>query len=353
MDSSKPNPQHPTGNTTDSNHAPNQSASTAADASMDSAVKNKDHNEEQDNQNLTHNLNDEDFGDNVNELEKESIKTLTDDESFSQPKSYGSILAEEFVHARSTFKRSYGSIFTSALIAGLEIGISFIMLLSVYALLVDLMPTHYALTLASLLYPVGFIAVVIGQSILYTEQTSLLSLPVVAGIETVTKLTKLWGVVIVGNIVGGCIFSLSVVWLGLQMQWFEVAHIKFLAHHVLDYSWWILLGSAIVAGWMMGIAAWLVTSARDTLSRVLLVALITACIGVLGLHHSIVGNIEVFSGVLFGDTSILDYIRFLLLALIGNTIGGVVFVTVLKFGSLKYDIKKLKEDSLEEIEADR
>ncbi|SJM37425.1 Formate/nitrite transporter [Psychrobacter pasteurii] len=103
----------------------------------------------------------------------------------------------------------------------------------------------------------------------------------------------------------------------------------------------------------MGIAAWLVTSARDTLSRVLLVALITACIGVLGLHHSIVGNIEVFSGVLFGDTSILDYIRFLLLALIGNTIGGVVFVTVLKFGSLKYDIKKLKEDSLEEIEADR
>lgn len=104
---------------------------------------------------------------------------------------------------------------------------------------------------------------------------------------------------------------------------------------------------------MMGIAAWLATSARDKLSRVLLVALITACIGVLGLHHSIVGNIEVFSGVLFGDTSILDYIRFLLLALIGNTIGGVVFVTVLKFGSLKYDIKKLKEDSLEEIEADR
>ena len=103
----------------------------------------------------------------------------------------------------------------------------------------------------------------------------------------------------------------------------------------------------------MGIAAWLGSSARDTLSRVLLVALITACIGVLGLHHSIVGNIEVFSGVLFGDTSILDYIRFLLLALIGNTIGGVVFVTVLKFGSLKYDIKKLKEDSLEEIEADR
>ena len=67
----------------------------------------------------------------------------------------------------------------------------------------------------------------------------------------------------------------------------------------------------------------------------------------------VIGNNEIFSGVLFGDTSILDYIRFLLLALIGNTIGGVVFVTVLKFGSLKYDIKKLKEDSLEEIEADR
>lgn len=300
-------------------------------------------------QNLTHQLDDEDFSEDVGTIEKESIKTLTDDESFSQPKSYGSILAEEFVHASSTFKRSTGSIFTSAFVAGLEIGISFIMLLTVYTLLSGLMPSHYAIILASLLYPIGFIAVVIGQSLLYTEQTSLLSLPVLAGIESVSKLAHLWGVVIIGNIFGGCVFSLTAVWLGLQMGWFEITQINYLAHHVLDYPWWVLLVSAIGAGWLMGIAAWLVTSARDTLSRIVLIAMITGCIGVLGLHHSIVGNIEVFSGLIYGNTSFTDYIRFLLLALLGNTIGGVVFVTVLKLGSLKYDIAKLKEERLDKL----
>lgn len=301
---------------------------------------------------LTNKLDDEDIGEEFDSVERDSIKALTEDESFSQPKSYGSILAEEFMHARTTFKRSNGSVFTSALMAGLEIGISFIMLLAAYALLVEILTPHYAITLASLLYPVGFIAVVIGQSILYTEQTSLLSLPVLAGIESVTRLAQLWTVVILGNVIGGCIFSLAVGWLGLQMGWFEVTHIEYLAHHVLDYPWWILLGSSIVAGWLMGIAAWLATSARDTLSRVLLIALITACIGVLGLHHSIVGNIEVFSGLIFGSTSLSDYLMFLLLALVGNTIGGVVFVSILKGGSLKYDIDKLKEERLEEIRAD-
>lgn len=320
------------------------------DTDSDDTKDNKDDKQDEESeQSLTNNIEDEDLGDDIDQAEKESIKELAEDESFSQPKSYGSILAEEFVHARATFKRSYGSLFTSAFIAGLEIGISFIMLITVYAILSDLIPSQYAITLASLLYPIGFITVVIGQSILYTEQTSLLSLPVVAGIETVAKLAKLWGIVIIGNVIGGCVFSLFMVWLGLNMGWFEVVDINFLTHHVLDYPWWILLGSSIVAGWMMGLAAWLATSARDTLSRVVLVALITACIGVLGLHHSIVGNIEIFSGLIFGDTRFVDYIWFLLLALLGNTIGGVVFVTVLKFGSLKYDINKLKEDRLDEL----
>lgn len=317
----------------------------AEDAQADEDAEQED-SEEDNEPNLTNSFDDDDIPEEspLDALERRSLKKLAEDDSFSQPKNYASIIAEEFVHARHTFKRSTESVFTSAIIAGLEIGISYVMLMTVFALLLPLVPTPYAVSLSALLYPVGFIAVVIGQSILYTEQTSLLSLPVVQGIEPVTKLLKLWMIVIIGNIIGGCLFSMTIVWLGLQMQWFEAAHIEQLADHVLNYSWWILLASAVMAGWLMGVAAWLATSARDTLSRIVLIALITACIGVLGLHHSIVGNIEVFSGLIFGSTSVTDYVVFLALALLGNTIGGVLFVTVLKARALNYDIKKFKED---------
>jgi formate/nitrite transporter FocA (FNT family) len=44
---------------------------------------------------------------------------------------------------------------------------------------------------------------------------------------------------------------------------------------------------------------------------------------VLGFHHSIVGNIEVFGAFLHTNTiTILDYLVFLSLAIVGNAIGG-------------------------------
>ena len=81
----------------------------------------------------------------------------------------------------------------------------------------------------------------------------------------------------------------------------------------------------------MGVTAWLVTSARDTLSRIVLVTLISGSIGFLGLHHSIVGNIEIFSALLYGNTvSLARYLLFLAVIFVGNTVGGVVFVAVIK-----------------------
>lgn len=112
--------------------------------------------------------------------------------------------------------------------------------------------------------------------------------------------------------------------------------------------WQCDIGSAILAGWMMGVTAWLVTSARDTLSRIVLVTLITGSIGFLGLHHSIVGNIEVFSALLYGNTvSLGRYLLFLAVVLVGNTIGGVVFVAVLKNRTFLFEIERVKEQTAE------
>ena len=297
----------------------------------------------------TENLDDHDFSETISDEDQETIKKVASDDNLSKPKSYASILVEQVIDAKETFNRSLGSLFTSAFTAGMEIGISLFVILSAFAMLNDVLPTPYAITLASLLYPIGFIIVVIGQSLLFTEQTSLLSLPVLNKIEPVHKLLRLWGIVIAGNIVGGCVFTALMIGLGLNMHLFTVANIDAYAEHVLDFEWWVIFGSAVLAGWMMGVAAWLVTSARDTISRIVLVTLITGSIGFLGLHHSIVGNIEVFSALMYGNTvSLWQYLWFLVVVLVGNTVGGVVFVAILKNRTFLFDIEKIKHEAEED-----
>ncbi|GAF57241.1 LOW QUALITY PROTEIN: formate/nitrite transporter family [Psychrobacter sp. JCM 18901] len=293
----------------------------------------------------TEDLENDDLPEEISDEDKETIKKVASDDNLSQAKSYASILVEQVIHAKETFERSLGSLFTSAFTAGLEIGISFFMILSAFALLNDVIPSRYAMVLSSLLYPIGFIIVVIGQSLLFTEQTSLLSLPVLNKIEPLHKLLRLWGIVIAGNIVGGCIFAALMIGLGLHMHLFTDHAIDVYAEHILGFEWWVIFGSACQAGW-----AWLhlVTSARDTLSRIVLVTLITGSIGFLGLHHSIVGNIEVFSALLYGNTvSLWRYLVFLVVVLVGNTVGGVVFVAVLKNRTFLFEIEKVKEQAAE------
>ena len=336
------NSSHSEADKIDDKHSTDDSAHQQSSAG-DKDVNDADMAEDND---VTESLKDEDFSEDISEADKETIKKVANDDNLSQAKSYASILVEQVMNARETFERSLGSLFTSAFTAGLEIGISFFMILSAFALLSGVLPSHYAIVLASLLYPIGFIIVVIGQSLLFTEQTSLLSLPVLNKIEPLHKLLRLWGIVIAGNVVGGCLFAALMIGLGLNMQLFSVSDIDAYAEHILGFRWWVIFGSAILAGWMMGITAWLVTSARDTLSRIVLVTLITGSIGFLGLHHSIVGNIEIFSALIYGNTvSLGRYLLFLTVILLGNTVGGVVFVAVLKNRTFLFQIEKVKEQT--------
>jgi formate/nitrite transporter FocA (FNT family) len=58
--------------------------------------------------------------------------------------------------------------------------------------------------------------------------------------------------------------------------------------------------------------------------------MITGVIGFGGFHHSIVGNIEVFELLHTNTITILDYLVFLSLAIVGNAIGGAVVVGLFK-----------------------
>ncbi|UZD24155.1 formate/nitrite transporter family protein [Algoriphagus halophytocola] len=268
-----------------------------------------------------------------NELRKSKSK------SKDSAKTHGEILRDQITDALETYDKSYRSLFTSSLTAGLEIGFSYLMICSVYFFLIGKYDESSIIRIVSLVYPLGFILVVLGQSILFTEQTALLTLPVLNKKRTIGSMLKLWGVVISGNLVGGYLMAGILLWLGPHLGIFDREVVVDIASHVLHADLPIIFVSAIVAGWLMGLLSWLLASSRDTISRIVMIFLITAVMSFTGLHHSIIGSVEVFSGMLSSPAiSIWDYLSFQSTALLGNAFGGAIFVALLKYRAFVFNI---------------
>ncbi|MCB0112053.1 MAG: hypothetical protein KDE53_39290, partial [Caldilineaceae bacterium] len=83
-----------------------------------------------------------------------------------------------------------------------------------------------------------------------------------------------------------------------------------------------------------------------------LVCLVTTAIGLGKLHHSIVGTVEVLAGLFAAqDITLADFGHFLLWTTIGNSIGGVVFVALIKYGHVVRSDNKKEDISLSEDSA--
>lgn len=254
-------------------------------------------------------------------------------------KTHGEILRDQIIDAQETYDKSPQSIFTSSLTAGLEIGFSYLMLCSLYFFLIGKVDDSSIIRMTALVYPLGFILVVLGQSILFTEQTALLTLPVLNKKRTIGSMLKLWGIVIAGNLVGGYLIAGLLLWLGPHLGIFTKEVVVIIAKHVVHANTPVIFVSAIVAGWLMGLLSWLLASSRDTISRIVMIFMITAVMSFTGLHHSIIGSVEVFSGMLSSpDISGWDYVSFQSTALLGNAFGGAIFVALLKYRAFVFNI---------------
>ncbi|PVW13225.1 formate/nitrite transporter family protein [Marixanthomonas spongiae] len=272
------------------------------------------------------------------EIDSELDKTTTSNDNVS--KSHGEILKQQICEGQEVYKKSSVSILLSSFTAGLEIGFSYLLLATLLFFLQGKVAEDTAFKLLSLVYPMGFIMVIVGQSILFTEQTSLLTLPVLNKKQSLGNLLKLWGFVIVGNLLGGWAMAAILVWIGPKLHIFDAETVSKIAAHVTDYSFWVILVSAILAGWLMGLLSWVLSSSKDTISRIFIIYMITAVLSFAGLHHSIVGNVEVFAGLLVpASLSFGDYAQFQVVALLGNAIGGAVFVALLKYRAFVTNIK--------------
>lgn len=214
----------------------------------------------------------------------------------------------------------------SGLAAGLSMGFSFVGQALIYASLPD---TPWRRLLVALGYPIGFLIVILGRQQLFTENTLTPIIPLLTRRTRLTlgKVARLWGIVLVANLVGAHLFS----WVAANTSMFRPpikAAMFALANEAMNVNFGTALLRGIFAGWLIAMVVWIMAATQA--DRVLIIGVLTYVVGLAGLTHIIAGSIEVLFLVMTGAKSWGAVAwGYLLPTLIGNSIGGVSLTAAL------------------------
>ena len=246
------------------------------------------------------------------------------------------ILRHEIEEGLDALDRPTLGLLVSGFSAGLDIGFSLFLMAVMLTHAEGRLPRPTVELLVANMAAVGFIFVILGRSELFTEQTTLAVLPVLRGRASVRSLARLWVLVYVANQAGAAVFAGLATFIGPDMKVIDPRVFGEIAHRLTDHPAHAIFLGGVLAGWLMGLLSWLVAAGRDTISQVVLVWLVASAIAFAGLHHCVLGSVEVLAGAFANQgIGVADVARFLLWATLGNTVGGVVFVAFLKYGQAR------------------
>ncbi len=186
----------------------------------------------------------------------------------------------------------------------------------------------------AIVYPFGFIVCILSGTQLFTEHTATAVYPVLDKKTNLKSLLELWLIILCGNFLGTFISS----FLLYSSDSVIMAKVGFvdIANHLIHYSFGEVFLSAVLAGWLMAQGGWLLLASTSTIGQILCIYIVTFIIGLGGLHHSIAGSAEIFSGLL--NSSAPEYLaslKFLTSAVLGNLLGGSFFVGILNYAHIK------------------
>lgn len=242
------------------------------------------------------------------------------------------ILAQEIRQAEEELQRPFHGIFVSGVLAGIGVGTSTFAASVILSAASGELPPSVVSVLAANAYTVGFIVVILARTDLFTEYTTIAILPVLTGSSGIGALGRLWGGVYAGNLLGAAAFALLLSHLGPAMEIVDPQVLQRMASDLVHHSWSVILLSAILAGWLMGILSWLIAAGRETISQIFFVWMITGVIGLAHLHHSITGAVDVMAGMFVGAAVGPGGLAHVLIwTTTGNAIGGIIFAVLIRY----------------------
>lgn len=244
------------------------------------------------------------------------------------------ILENAITEGIEQLRRPFLSLFLSAMAAGLILGFTAMSVAIVESQVLLSGQAFSARLLTAAVYPLGFVLCIMSGTQLFTEHTATAVYPILDRRCPLRRLVRLWLVVIAGNLVGALV---SAVFLVSADGVVKAANgYLVIAQHLVSFSSGSLIMSALLAGWLMALGAWLVMATKRNLSQMVSIYIVTFIIGIGGLHHSIAGSVEIFTAYLISDSfSMAQVGSFISLTIFGNMIGGSIFVALLNYAHIR------------------
>jgi formate-nitrite transporter family protein len=193
--------------------------------------------------------------------------------------------------------------------------------------------------ISMLLYPLGFIAVVIGRAQLFTENTLYPVVLVLSERRHLLRTLRLWGIVFLSNVVGAALFAWLVTRTSALSPPFRhelvALGIESSSHPAAQVFW-----TGVIGGWIIALVAWMVTASHWTIGQIVVIWLLTFVVGLGQFAHCIATTGEIFSAVWDGAIPFAQHLRWIVPATAGNIVGGTMIVSLLNWGQVKAGTKE-------------
>jgi formate/nitrite transporter FocA (FNT family) len=217
--------------------------------------------------------------------------------------------------------RSLPSLLATGAVGGIDVTLGIFALLVVYA------KTHNAL-LGAVAFSIGFVALTLASSELFTENFLVPFAAVVAGKASPWSILRLWAGTLVMNLVGGWVITAIIVG-GFPELRAPALHFgsAFLEHGIGATTF----ASAIVGGVLITIMTWMERGTEAVSGKIASAVAIGFLLAAGSVHHAIVLSVEMFAALHVGAPfGYLAWLRVFGWATLGNVLGGVGLVTVLR-----------------------
>lgn len=202
--------------------------------------------------------------------------------------------------------------------------------------------------ISPLLYPVGFVYIILGGYNLYTEDTLPPVALVLERLASIPALLRVWGTVLLGNFAGGAMGALLLATTGVLSPEASEAALT-ISQKGMQTPFADLFFKALTAGFIVAGVVWLNFTARDVIARFALTYMAFLCIPFGNLFHVVVSFTELMYLVFNGYAVFWQGLSgFILPVVLGNTVGGAILVTVVNyFQTTERRLETAREDGAE------
>ncbi|HEX3135918.1 MAG TPA: formate/nitrite transporter family protein, partial [Planctomycetota bacterium] len=152
-----------------------------------------------------------------------------------------------------------------------------------------------------------------------------------------------WAIVLPTNVLGAFAFAL----LAANTSAFDPSFVgamtmlgaKAIAHPATTVFW-----SGVIGGWMIALAAWLVSASHSITGSVMVIWMLTFIVGLGDFAHCIASSCEILITVLTGHAPGIAFFQWFGPAVLGNIFGGICLVTILEYGQAIYGSASAQKD---------